>query len=271
MLQTNLYAFSQEERQNPISTNEIMHSTMIGAGYSNILDSYLSPYNFSGTDIRMQFESMRHLKKWEGRVIHQVNTDINGAINSNHTGNRDEYAGGIRYTHGWFYNICPDGSIFNPESQKGSHLHIALGMQGSAYLGAIYINRSGNNPSQAKAQISANVSGIISYRIDFTDKFSTLLRYQISVPILGCAFSPYYGQSYFEIFGLGNYGRNVVFSHPFNAPTMCHNFTIDLPLRTFTLRVGVDAQFHQSTFNKIKYHNYSIDGMFGFAKYIYRK
>lgn len=91
------------------------------------------------------------------------------------------------------------------------------------------------------------------------------------MPLLGVAFSPNYGQSYYEAFSLGNYDHNVVFAYIGNMPSMRHRLTLDIPVRRYTLRVGYAAQFNQSTFNHLKYHNYSHDFMIGFNKYFYRR
>ena len=256
--------------QDSIPANkEVLHSCMVGVGSSNILDTYLSPYNYTGTDIRIQRERMRMTTLWGGRVANQSSIDINGAINSNHAGNLDEYAGGIRYSQGWFYNFF-DGNIVNPVERSSSRWNFAAGAVASGYLGAVYIDRSGNNPAQAKADVMIDASAMLTYDMRIA-KHYFLWRYQVSVPLLGIAFSPNYGQSYYEAFSLGNTDHNVVFAYPGNMPSMRHRLTLDIPIRRYTLRVGYVAQLNQSTFNNLKYHSYSHDFMIGFNKYLYRR
>lgn len=256
--------------QDSIPANkEVLHSCMVGVGSSNILDTYLSPYNYTGTDIRIQRERMRMTTLWGGRVANQSSIDINGAINSNHAGNLDEYAGGIRYSQGWFYNFF-DGNIVNPVERSSSRWNFAAGAVASGYLGAVYIDRSGNNPAQAKADVMIDASAMLTYDMRIA-KHHFLWRYQVSVPLLGIAFSPNYGQSYYEAFSLGNTDHNVVFAYTGNMPSMRHRLTLDIPIRRYTLRVGYVAQLNQSTFNNLKYHSYSHDFMIGFNKYLYRR
>ena len=131
---------------------EVLHSSMAGIGSSNVLDTYLSPYNYTGTDYRIQRETQRMTNLWKGRISNQSFIDLNVAVNENRPKTLDEYAGGLRYTQGWFYNFM-GGNIVNPVERSSSRWNFAAGLAVSAYLGAVYIDRSGNNPAQAKADI----------------------------------------------------------------------------------------------------------------------
>ena len=85
---------------------EVLHSTMIGVGSANVLDTYLSPYNYKGTDYRIQRETQRMTQLWGGRVSNQSFIDRKlPPSHKNHARNIKEYAGGIRYSQGWFYNF----------------------------------------------------------------------------------------------------------------------------------------------------------------------
>ena len=262
MLLLSLCAYGQDNK-------EVLHSSMVGVGWSNILDTYLSPYNYTGTDIRIQRETMRMTTLWDGRVSNQSLIDINGAINKNHAGNINEYAGGIRYSQGWFYNFA-GGNVVNPVERSKSPWNVAAGLAASGYVGGVYIDRSGNNPGQAKVDVMIDACAMATYDMKIAGHHY-LWRYQVSVPLLGMAFSPNYGQSYYEAFELGNSDHNVLFAYVGNMPSMRHRLTLDIPIKRYTVRFGYVAQFNQSTFNHLKYHQYSHDFMVGFNKYLYRK
>ena len=265
-----LYVQGQNlQEQGAPPNKEVLHSSMFGAGFSNILDTYLSPYSYTGTSLRIQRETMRMTKLWDGQVSNQVLIDVNAAINRNHAKNIDEYAGGIRYSQGWFYNFN-GGNIVNPVERSTSRWNFAAGLAASGYVGTVYIDRSGNNPVQAKLDLMIDASAMATYDM-VIGKHHFLWRYQLYVPLLGMAFSPEYGQSYYEAFGLHNTDNNIVFAYPGNMPSMRHRLTLDIPIRRYTLRIGYVAQFNQSTFNHLKYHSYSHDFMVGFNKYLYRK
>lgn len=260
---------SQLSTVNCQPNKEVLHSSMIGVGSANVLDTYLSPYNYTGKDIRIQRETQRMTRLWGGRVSNQSFIDVNAAINKNHARNIDEYAGGIRYSQGWFYNFR-NGNIVNPVERSTSRLNFAAGLAASGYIGVVYIDRSGNNPAQAKADLMIDFSGMVTYDM-FLWKHHYLWRYQVSVPLMGIAFSPNYGQSYYEIFELKQRNHNVLFAYPGNMPTMRHRLTLDIPIKRYTLRVGYVAQFNQSKFNHLKYHSYTHDFVIGFNKYLYRR
>ena len=275
MLLLTLHVFAQEDANSHQSTvncqlnKEVLHSTMIGIGSSNVLDTYLSSYNYTGTDYRIQRETMRMTNLWKGRVANQSLIDVNVDINENHAGNLDEYAGGVRYTQGWFYNFM-NGNVVNPVERSHSRFNFAAGLSASGYLGVVYISRSGNNPVQAKADLMVNVSGLATYDMVIA-KHHYLWRYQVSFPLMGIAFSPNYGQSYYEAFVAEHYDHNVVFAYPGNMPSMRHKLTLDIPIKRYTLRVGYVGEFHQSMFHHLKYHSYAHDFMIGFNKYLYRR
>ena len=268
LLLLSLYAYSQDSQTSNLN-KEVLHSSMIGVGSSNILDTYLSSYNYTGTDIRIQRETMRMTNLWGGRVSNQSLIDLNGDINKNHARNIDEYAGGIRYSQGWFYNFF-NGNTVNPVERSASRFNVAAGLAASGYLGVVYIDRSGNNPAQAKADLMIDVSALATYDMVIA-KHHYLWRYQVTFPLIGMAFSPNYGQSYYEAFVAKHYDHNVVFAYPGNMPSMRHKLTLDVPIKRYTLRVGYVAQFNQSMFNHLKYHSYSHDFMIGFNKYLYRR
>ena len=243
---------SAEPNLKPQTSNlnkEVLHSSMIGVGSSNIIDTYLSSYNYTGTDIRIQRETMRMTNLWGGRVSNQSLIDLNGDINKNHARNIDEYAGGIRYSQGWFYNFF-NGNTVNPVERSASRFNVAAGLAASGYLGVVYIDRSGNNPAQAKADLMIDVSALATYDMVIA-KHHYLWRYQVTFPLIGMAFSPNYGQSYYEAFVAKHYDHNVVFAYPGNMPSMRHKLTLDIPIKRYTLRVGYVAQFNHSMFNHL--------------------
>ncbi|MCD8236713.1 MAG: DUF3316 domain-containing protein [Prevotellaceae bacterium] len=232
------------------------HSTMFGVGAANVLDTYLSPYNYTGPEVRVIRETERMTRLYGGRVSNQTLIDVNASYLENRSGTAHEWAGGIRYSMGWHYHFLPMG-----------RLTLRSGVLVSGYLGGVYNTRNGNNPAQAKADVAVDLSASALYRLPVAHS-EIVLRYQLNIPFLGAAFSPNYGQSYYEIFSQGNYDRNVVFAYPGNMPSMRHLLTADVPIRhgKTILRVGYSGQFNQTSFNHLRYHSYSHNFMFGFVK-----
>ena len=165
----------------------------------------------------------------------------------------------------------------------------------------IYIRRNSNNPAQAKAYGGLGASGMLIYKFHIA-RYPLTVRYQANLPLLGVMFSPEYGESYYEIFSLGNGGRNVVFTSLHNNPSLRQLVTLDFPIRTVTLRthymvlrytslhnqppmrqlltldnpqglttlrVGYLGDYQQSKVNNLKSHAYSHDFMIGFVRNLY--
>ena len=236
-----------------------MHAIMVGAGWSNVLESYLSPYNYKGTDFTVVRETMRPTKLMQGRVNVQTLFQINGSILDNRAKTAKEYAGGLRYGINWQYtwNVA-----------KG--LKVMAGPGASAYLGGIYNDRNGNNPGQAKGDIMVDLTAQAFYHFRLFHR-EWLLRYEMIVPFCGMAYTPNYGQSYYETFELENYDRNLQCAHFANTPSMRHLLTLSMPMKSAVIRVGLSANYQQQKLNGLKYHSYDTDIMVGVAKYFERK
>jgi len=240
-----------------------MHSTLYGVGYSSVLDSYLSPYSYHGPEVRIIRETMRMTNLMEGRVAYQTMIDAHASSLKNRIGNVKEYAGGVRYSNAWLYD-------FRNASSGVRGLRVLVGPAASGYLGGVYNDRNGNNPGQLKADIMIDAEAMVTYDMKLW-KRTFQWRYQLNIPLIGGAFSPNYGQSYYEIFNLGNYDHNIVCAYVGNMPSMRHLLTVDIPLKRSSLRLGYSGEYMQSTFNNLKYHSYSHDFMIGWTKYFTRK
>jgi len=270
LLSLSLYAFGQDDTPQP-ANKEVMHSTMFGGGMNSVYDSYLSPYSYGNGELRIQRETMRMTNLLDGRVSNQSFIDFHvGYGSDSKTSAPDTYVGGIRYNQAWLYNFR-DCNIVNPAERTTRKWNYAAGLQASGYLGGVYLDRSGNNPAQAKFDVMVNATGIVSYAIRFRRRKPILLSYQLTFPLMGVAFSPNYGQSYYEIFELENRDHNVVFANTFNMPSNRHRFMVDFPLKRATLRAGFEGQVNQAKMNNLEYCSKSFSLMLGFTKYFYRR
>ncbi len=243
----------------PASTQTTMHAMMVGAGWSNVLESYLSPYNYKGTDITAIRETIRPTKLMQGKVHVQTLFQLNGSILENREKTAKEYAGGLRYSINWQYAW---------ELAQG--LKVTAGPGASAYLGGIYNDRNGNNPGQAKGDLMIDLNAQVFYNFRLFHR-EWMLRYEMTVPFCGMAYTPNYGQSYYEAFELENYDKNLQFAHFVNTPSMRHLLTLSMPMKSAVIRVGLSANYQQQKLNGLKYHNYNTDFIVGFAKYFQRK
>ena len=219
---------------------------MIGMGYAGILDTYLSAEKYNGTDVRY-ISTLTKPTRWSN--IHQ--TFLNEGlfvIVSNRADNNDELGGMYRFQ----YHLRRQWAWAN-----GFSLEAGGGI--GAELGFLYNTRNSNNPAQAYAALQLLPSAAASQRIRVFN-WPVRLRYEASVPLLGLAFSPNYGQSYYEIFSRGNYDHNIVPTTILSTPSLRHMLTADIPLsrkHSSALRIGYLGDYQQAELNNLKQHHIS--------------
>lgn len=235
----------------------VMRSTLYGVGYTNILDTYLSPQEYTGIEVRIVHERMRMTNMLNENVSTQsmLQADIAYTENSSETGN--ELAGLVNWSYGLHYHF-----------RLHPNFKLLAGALGELNGGFIYNTRNSNNPAQAKAYINLSASVMAIYRFYIKQK-PFLLRYQVNAPFLGVMFSPEYQQSYYEIFTLGNHDGIINFTSVHNQPSMRQLLTLDIPINQVVLRLAYVGDFQQSKVNSIRCHTYSHVFLFGFVKNFY--
>lgn len=227
-------------RSNKIITN----AQMIGIGAVNILDTYLSPEKYRGTELRYISHTLRERRdsRWSRLLVHHGNI----SYSDNRSGNGGEMAGAYTFSYGVHYNW----NFF------GGSLNVKAGAQADVNVGFLYNTRNSNNPAQARLSLNISPSAAATYRFRLWER-NYSLRYELSVPLMGLMFSPNYGQSYYEIFSRGNYDHNIVPTTFGSTPSLRQMLTFDFTLGRTTLRLGYMGDFQQAKVNNLKYHSYS--------------
>ncbi len=230
------------------------HATLFGTGRTSLYETYLSPVTYTGPHVSVLHETLRKTHWADGRVTTQSILDGFFCHTSNRADNADEWGGKVNYSVGWHYNWVVGGRL---RLMAGGEVHVGLG--------AIYNDRNGNNPVQAKADVdlAASLMAVCPFHIR---KVPFTARYQTGLPLAGAMFSPRYGQSYYEM-SLGNYDHNVCFTYPGNAPSMRHFLTLDFPVAGFTFRAGYLCDIRQSRVNGLRSHVWNHSFMIGYVKH----
>ena len=234
-------------------------STTHGVAMLNNLDTYLSGYNYRGVGYHYNHENFRDAMFGKHKLKYQ--TLFSGIVGATELYDSKQYS--LMLKQSW--------SAYQP-FKVGERLQLLAGAQMQLAGGALYIPTNGNNLVSAKVNTSLAASGMAIYKIPLRTKAVTA-RYQIDIPLVGVAFSPAFGQSYYEIFGLGNYSNILHVTHPFNAPSWRHIVSADIPLgkkeRT-TLRASYIADIYQTDINELRTHIYSHTFSIGFVKTLYK-
>lgn len=231
---------------------------MYGIGHTNILDTYLSPLEYTGIEFRLTRENIRMTRLFDGNVSSQSFFQANLSYTENKAETSNSFAGLVNWNYGLHYQF-----------HINDNLKLLAGGLGDMNIGFIYNLRNSNNPASAKAYVNLAASGMAIYRFRIK-RYPMLLRYQANVPLMGIMFSPDHHQSYYEIFTLGNTDNIIKFTSLHNQPAIRQMVSVDFPVSTSTLRVSYLFDVQQSHVNQLKTHTYSHVFMVGFVKTLYR-
>jgi len=237
-------AFSLPKADTLRSDKIITNTQMVGIGAADILDTYLSPEKYTGTEVRYISHTIRARegRRWSRLLVHQ------GSFSTieSRSGDGNEIAGMYTFTYGARRNW----------HLSGINLCLKAGWQADVSAGFLYNTRNGNNPAQGRLALNISPSAGATYYFRLFNHNSSL-RYEVSTPLFGVMFSPNYGQSYYEIFTKGNYDHNIVPTTFISAPSLRQMLTLDFTLRRTTLRIGWLGDYRQAKVNNLKYHEYS--------------
>ena len=247
-------AFAQTELVAVPQREPAAKAFLIGLGKTNQLDTYLSPMEYSGTQVSFlsQSERMTHLAQ------HHISfqSTFLGAYTyaDNPAGTASYYGGRLAYDAGWHYHYSPLQGL----DLKGGAL---LG----ADLGFLYNDRNGNNPAQGYFSADLSLSAGAAYSFSLW-KLPMQASYQADMPMIGLMFTPEFGESYYEISENG-VGHDILCAHPGNALSLRQMLTWDFCLKRITLRVGYLCDIRQRDAHSLQYHDISHNFMFGIVRH----
>ena len=248
-----IYAQADSQQANRYVTR----ATMYGIGYTNVFDTYLSPQEYKGIDFRISRETMRMTKLLDGNVSVQNFFQANIGYTHNHAENNNTFNGLVNWNYGLHYQF-----------RITENFKLLAGALADINGGFVYNLRNTNNPASARAFINLDASAMAIWHAKIKS-YPLTFRYHVNVPVVGAMFSPHYGQSYYEIFTLGNSDGVIQFTSLHNQPSVRQMLSIDFPVRYAKLRFSYMADLQQSDVNNIKTHTYSHVFMVGFVKDLY--
>lgn len=254
----------------PDSTDKHFHSLMIGGGSSNVLTTYLSPFNYTGSNVQFIRETKRGISCFfigHKPVRFQTLLDLNYSHLSNSADNVKEHSFGVRYSTSWQYFLLNKGN--RNDDTESSGFNILAGPMLTFNAGCVYNERNGNNPALPLVDLALEATFTVEKTFQLWHR-NWAVHYQMMVPVMGLSHSPNYGQSYYEIIIREDMDHNVVFTSPFNAPSMRHLLTLDVPLhrhyKNTRLRLGYSGNLIQSKLNHLRYHSYTHSLLIGVTK-----
>ena len=241
-----LYSVAVDAQDTLRSNKIITKAQLVGIGHVNQLDTYLSPSEYTGSELRYVSHTLRDngtpiLRE----IIHQAHLS--------YTHNASEKNNNIGGLYNFQYNLH---YTFGKWAVGNGTLAATVGGGIDANLGFLYNMRNGNNPAQAYLNVNLSPSASAAYTFRLWGK-PFQVRYEVQAPLVGLMFSPNFGQSYYEIFSKGDYDHNIVPTTFVSAPSLRQMLTLDFTLHHTTLRLGYLGDFQQARVNGLKYHTWS--------------
>ena len=235
----------------------ITRSTLYGIGRTNIMDTYLSPMEYTGAELRILRENRRGTKYMVGNVYRQSLFQANVSMLENKAGTGSESSFLVNWNLAYHYRF-----------QINDDLQLLAGPNLDLNGGMVYNLRNSNNPVNAKAYANLGASGMAIYQFRIKEH-PFILRYQLNVPLLGLMFSPEYGQPYYEMSIAKDFGKNICFTSLHNQPSFRQFLTLDFPIKQTNLRLGYVCDIQQAKVNDLKSHSWSHAFLIGFVKHFY--
>lgn len=234
---------------------QVDRTTLFGMGRASVLDTYLTPYDHKGPSLSLTMLTERPAHWGGGAVTTMGRYALQGALATVSTSGARYYDGDLTLAGGWHRNWhLLDGQ-----------LRLAAGGLIELTGGGTYSEVGGNNPAQGRLAAGVCGSGIAAYDVRIKGHLWQL-RAQLDVPLIGAAFAPQYGQSYYQLFHLGHYDRNVRLTHPFDAPSLRLLTTLSLPVRHSRLVLGYGGDVRQHSLNGLKRHAWYNQFLVGFSR-----
>ena len=224
----------------------VNRGTLLGVGKGFLTDTYLSPLKYDGISFTLLHDRLKGTSLFNEKLLLQYQFQIQLAGTDNPPKTGSSYYGNLYFGIYGFYPLL-----------QIDRLRLYGGAGWNAELGGIYNERNSNNPGSLKVSSNLNLGTMAIY-----DWRAFTFRWQISTPFLGLFFSPEFGQSYYEIYTLGNDDGTVIFGSFHNQLAVRNYFTVDFPVGNVTIRTGYLGNYYHTDVNhivtKILSHHFMI-------------
>ena len=240
------------------TTKETIRTWAWGVGRGSVLDTYLSPLTYTGTNFTLFLQTERQARWGHGHVTVQAIYTGQGAYLHSPTDDGKDIDAELSAAGGWLYHW-----------DVGTHWRLSLGGMIEGSGGFTYNTRNSNNPAQARLGTDLQASARAEYAFKFFGQKASA-RLQLDGQALGMQFSPEYGQSYYEIFSLGHSHGIIHLTHPGNCPSARMQATVTLPVKRTRLTLGWLSDVRQSKLGGLKRHAWRNTFIIGYTRQLRR-
>ena len=233
----------------------------LGGGFTQLLDTYLSPLTYKGGHVALLDERLAQTTAPSGRWFTQSLFALHGDYTLAAQGRGLTVGGMADYAYTYYYALPLSSSL-------AGRLRLFVGPQGQLRIGGIYNLRNSNNPAQLKLGVNLAASSMAKYSFAVGNTLMSV-RLQADVPLVGFAFAPDYGQSYYEIFYLGNDEGCVHVTAPYNNLSLSTHLSYDVAFRTCTVRLTWKEDLYHWRLGRQQYRMFTHSVMIGYVSNLY--
>ena len=234
----------------------------LGGGMTHLLDTYLSPLTYKGGHVALLDERFAPTTATNGRWFTQSLFSLHGDYTLAAQGRGLMVGGMADYSHTYYYET----PLLSPQRGK---FRLFVGPQGQLRIGGIYNLRNSNNPAQLKLGFNLAASAMAKYTFTLWNTPMNV-RLQTDLPLLGAAFGPDYGQSYYEIFYLGQSKGCVHLTSLHNNLSLRTKLSYDVEFRTCALRLTWQEDLYHWLLGNQHYRMFTHSVMLGYVRHLYR-
>lgn len=228
---------------------------LLGVGRASELDTYLSPHTYRGPAASLIHHTQRLARFGAGRWAVVSDYGLHLARPKMPADGDKCLAASLRASVGtlrWW--------------NAAQGLALSLGPMGQLSAGGTYMERGGNNPAQARLWGSVGIEGQADWHFRL-GRLPLRARLSASAPVLGVAFTPHYGESYYEVFALdGNASGHVRCTTPWSAPSGRVQLVVSVPVLGATLTAGYQGEAEQSKLCGLRHHSWTHTALLGFTR-----
>lgn len=205
---------SEEDTDRPVQS-----ALMLQLGQGKVRDTYLAPLLYTGSSIGVRYERWRMMRsnRWYNEQIADATwlmADSKGEHSTTWSG-RAEY----RYAMHRGWTLDDKLSLF-----AGPYASGAVGFEYNLKLA------NANNPVSMRLAGNIGASALAKYKYNLFHK-PCEAQLQLQFPLIGAAFMPEFGESYYEAF-MVNDDRHAHFTSLHNQQDADIRLVTDIPLKT---------------------------------------
>lgn len=212
----------------PAPLRPVNSAYMLSAGSAHVADTYLTPLKYEGWNAAFRYERLQAMKfspdNWRQQL--RIGVEVNSGENP------------ARNARMYYLNLAASWGMIHVWKLPCG-VQLGLGGSSGVDLGGLYNTRNGNNPADAKADWTVNLTGTAAWRFTM-DHLPVTLRWQSTLPVTGIFFSPEYDELYYEMY-LGNHSGLVHGAWWGNFFRWQNLVTADIGLGSWDIRVGFES------------------------------